>query len=153
MTARLVPALLIVFAAIYLWQTSLIPLDPWSADEAITARTLPYAYGVVLLALAFIRLVTAARVEGGLLHGSLARLAWVAALIVVYGLLIPRIGIWPATALFTGGCLTIEGEHRPTVVAGVPIGLVLLGYALIEGLLDVYLPPGIWLEALIGAAS
>ena len=153
MTARLVPALLVVFAAVYLWQTSLIPLDPWSAEEAITARTLPYAYGIVLLVLAGIRLVATARFEHEFLPGSLKRLLFIGLLVIVYGLAIPRIGIWPATALFTAGCLWVEGERRTTVVAGLPIALAVLGYLLIELLLNVYLPPGIWFEGLLETAS
>ena len=152
MTARLVPALLIVFAAVYLWQTSLIPLDPWSAEEAITARTLPYVYGIVLLVLASIRLVAASKTDGEFLPGSLRRLALIGGFVIVYGLAIPRIGIWPATALFTASCLWVEGERRLPVVTGVPIGLALLGYLLIEQLPNVYLPPGIWFEG-IGQAS
>lgn len=103
--------------------------------------------------LAGIRLIATARFEHEFLPGSLRRLGLICLLVVAYGLAIPRIGIWPATALFTAGCLWVEGERRPIIIFGVPIGLALLGFLLIELLLNVYLPPGIWFEGLLEAGS
>lgn len=47
----LAPLCLAAVAVAYIWQTYTIPLDPWSAKEATKARTLPFVYGMVLLAI------------------------------------------------------------------------------------------------------
>lgn len=144
MTRRIVPALLLAFAALYLWQATHIPLDPWSAQEAINARTLPIIYGTILLGLSVIALWRGLGVVSATKIQRLRGLGVMVVLILGYGVLIPLAGIWPATACFVAAGLVAEGERRLPVLIATPLLIALAGWLLIELLLGVYLDPGSW---------
>lgn len=152
MTRRLAPLALAAFGAAYLWQALSIPLDPWSAAEAVNARTLPTVYAVALL------LVSAALLFGQGVAGAEASVsrqpvAWRrwrtlaehGCAIVAFGALIPLVGLWIAVALLLGACLLIAGERRILVLALAPIGTAVAAWLLVAVVLDIYIAPGRWM--------
>jgi len=146
-----VPVALAAFAAAYLWQAQAIPLDPWSASEAIHARTLPLAYGALLLVLALALLIRSAwprrSAETAPDAGSKRRwltLAKHSAAIVGFGALIPFAGLGLALAALLLASLRSAGERRPLLLALAPLGTAGLAWLLIAVLLGVYIDPGRW---------
>lgn len=149
-TRRLAPLALAAFGAAYLWQALSIPLDPWSAAEAVNARTLPTVYAAALL------LISAALLfgqEAGRAEASGERVAWrrwwtLAAhggAIVAFGVFIPLLGLWVAVALLLAACLLIAGERRIAVLALAPAGTAVAAWLLVAVVLDVYIAPGRWM--------
>lgn len=155
---RALPALaLAAFAVAYLWQALSIPLDPWSAAEAVNARTLPTVYAVTLLLVCMALLLRTRShdveassgersAEGQASGRRWLTLAAHCAAIVAFGALVPLAGLWIAVALLLLGCLLIAGERRIWVLAAAPVGTALAAWLLVAVVLDVYIAPGRWLS-------
>ena len=144
---RLAPICLAAFAVAYLWQTFAIPLDPWSAAEAINARTLPLIYGVVLLAISLglaARPLTPDAEATRIPFGRWRVLALHALAITGFGVLIPWAGLWTSLAALLVAGLLIAGERRPWVLVLAPVATAGLAWLLITVVLDVYIDPGRW---------
>ncbi len=143
---RILPLALSAFAVVYLWQARLIELDPWSAAEAINARTLPIVYGVILLVLGLVLSVRPgppgeAAAER---HRRWVALPLHAAVILGFAALIPYAGLWIAAAALLLGCLLVAGERRLPVLALAPAATAGAAWLLIAVVLDVYVDPGLW---------
>lgn len=149
MIRRLAPLGLVVFGLAYLWQALSIPLDPWSAAEAVNARTLPTVYAVVLLLLAGALLARPGEVDAPATPTTSARrwltLAAHCAAIVCFGLLIPLFGLWVGIAALLGACLVIAGERRILVLAIAPLAIAGAAWFLLRVVLDIYVAPGRYL--------
>ena len=153
MIGRLPALALVAFAALYLWQTLAIPLDPWSATEAINARTLPFAYGVVLFLVGAALLIRphALPSSGGDQTGSEAdagtsrrwlKLAAQCVIIVGFGVAIPFVGPWVALGALLVASLLAAGERRLPILIFLPIGTAAAAWLIVAVLLDVYVDPG-----------
>lgn len=140
MTQRILPAVLIVVGAAYLWFALEIPLDPWSEAEAINSRTLPMAYGVILMVLCLPLLLRGVSIE--LNTKRLSRLGLIGAAIAGFAVLLPAIGIWPALMALLIVSLLIMGERRVWLICSAPVATGLLGWIIIEWGLGIYLEPG-----------
>ncbi len=154
MTRRITPFAFLALAVAYGWMASRIELDPWSAAEALNARTLPFIYAVLLGLLCLPLLARGMQAQGDRVADSHGRRDWrgwctaglIAAAVVAFGLLIPLAGLWPSTFLLLAASLLATGERRWLVVLGAPAGLAALGWLVVEKLLGVYLDPGIWFD-------
>ena len=127
---------LVSVGVVYLWQTSEIPLDPWSQDEPFTSRTLPYVYGVLLVILGRIvsfktEPIPAIRDQGRTIVLLLS--------VVAFAWLLGWVGLWWSLVLLLLTCLLVMGERRPWIVAGVSAAIPLVGWLLIEQLLGLQL--------------
>ena len=153
MIGRLPALALVAFAALYLWQTLAIPLDPWSATEAINARTLPFAYGVVLFLVGAALLIrphalpssggdkTKSEADGGTLQRWL-KLAAQCVIIVGFGIAIPFVGPWVALGALLVASLLAAGERRLPILIFLPIGTAGAAWLIVAVLLDIYVDPG-----------
>ena len=144
---RLLPLALAAFAVAYMVEAWRIPLDPWSAAEAVTARTLPLLYGIGLLAVS-VALLFAPPPTGAAPAPERTR-RWLPLLghsiaIAAFGFLIGYAGLWVATALLLLAGLLIAGERRVAVLAAAPIATAATAWFLIAVVLDVYISPGAW---------
>ncbi len=133
---RLVALALVALGVVYLWQTSQIPLDPWSQDEPFTSRTLPYVYGALLVILGGIvsfrtEPIPALRDQGRTIVLLLS--------VVAFAWLLGLVGLWWSLGLLLLTCLLVMGERRPWIVAGVSAAIPLVGWLLIERLLGLQL--------------
>ena len=154
MTRRITPLAFLVIAIAYGFMASRIELDPWSAAEALNARTLPFIYAVLLGLLCLPLLVRGMQVQRDASADAPNQLDWrgwrtaglIAVAVVAFGLLIPFAGLWPSAFLLLAASLLAAGERRWPVVLGAPAGLAALGWLVIEMLLGVYLDPGIWFD-------
>ena len=150
MIRRLAPLGLVVFGLAYLWQALSIPLDPWSAAEAVNARTLPTVYAVVLLLLAGALLARPGAVGTGAPTQATSGRRWLTLVahctaIVCFGLLIPLFGLWVGIAALLGACLVIAGERRILVLAIAPLAIAGAAWFLLRVVLDIYVAPGRYL--------
>ncbi len=151
---RLMPLALAAFAIVYLWRAFAIPLDPWSASEMVNARTMPVAYGVLLLILAVALAVRPAPPRNLSQHQeprppAAGRGGWPTVIahgvaIICFGVLLPFSGLWIALAALLLMGLVIAGERRPLVLALAPVGTALTAWLLIAVVLDVYIDTGRW---------
>ena len=144
---RLAPVCLAALAVAYIWQTYAIPLDPWSAAEAISARTLPLVYGVVLLAISLGLAVRPPSTRAEVVPTSAARwrvLGLHSAAIIGFGVLIPWAGLWLSLGALLAASLFIAGERRPLVLGLAPVATAGMAWLLIAVLLGVYIDPGRW---------
>ena len=154
MTRRIAPLAFLAVAIAYGLLASRIELDPWSAAETFNARTLPFLYAVLLGLLCLPLLVRGVSVQGEPGDDRERGRDWrgwrtaglIAIAVVGFGLLIPRVGLWPSTFLLLAASLLAAGERRWPVILGAPAGLALVGWLLVEELLGVYLDPGIWFD-------
>ncbi len=140
MTRRLVPLAIFGVAVAYLWAAMGVPLDPWSAGEAVNARTFPLVCGALLALLAAGMSFRGVPFTAG--PGRYGPLAAIVACILAFVVAIPFTGLWPALGLFLCGALAVLGERRLPALLGASVGTPALGWVLVEALLGVYIHPG-----------
>ena len=127
----------------YLALVGQIELDPWSASDSINSRTLPKIYGV-LLCLAVFALAMGQRdlvkAPSAIAKGKIARLVKLCALISAFIISLPWLNLWVAlAALLLGGLLTM-GEKRLPVIVALCLAIPLIGFVLVEQVLQMTVP-------------
>ena len=143
MKGRVLPLVLLAIGAVYLAFAYRITLDPWASAELVNSRTLPIAYGAILILLSAILLVR--RVQVNVPRKNLGPFILISVSIICFGLLLPWVGVWPALTLLLVSCLLIMEERRWHIVILTPLLTSLGGWLLIEILLGIYVEPGlIW---------
>jgi hypothetical protein len=130
-----------LFGVIYLWVAAIIPVDSWAAEEAINSRTLPMVYGFVFLLACWLLLIKG-RGQADMTLGGLRRVAALLVCLVAFALAVPTLGVWLATPVLLVPALWVMGERRWWTLSLVPVLTAFVGWGLIEGLLDVYVPGG-----------
>ena len=139
---RIGGVLLLAFSVAYGFLTFEIPLLPFQANAAFTARTMPEALTVlgVLLSLAMIvKPSSDAKPEvAGFLWG---RGAVICLVMVVYGLSVRPAGFLLSTSLFLIAGILILGERRWWLVLLASIPVVLFFWVLMTQLLGVFIEP------------
>jgi putative tricarboxylic transport membrane protein len=135
------------FSLAYGLLTFQIPLLPFQAQVAFTARTMPEALAVLGLVLSLLLIVkpsSGARPEvSGFLWG---RVALVCLTMVAYGLTIRSGGFLISTTLFLISGFVILGERRPFLILASSLPIVIAFWVLMSQFLGVYVEP--WPEFL-----
>ena len=143
MSVRLLQLTLFAIGAAYLTLVGQIELDPWSAEDTINSRTLPQIYGV-LLCLAVLGLALGQRDRPGeTSHPSLPkvkRLFWLSALICVFILSLVWLNLWVALGGLLFGTLWTMGEKRLPVIVALCLAIPLIGFVLVEQVLQMTVP-------------
>jgi len=123
----------------YLFTAWRIPMDPWTAEEPVNARTLPLIYGgllVVAVLLSWKRTIPAAAVAAG----PLLRVTGVVVLTLGFLVALQFLNLWLGlTALLTTLALWL-GERRVVPIAALAITVPLIGWVGVELLLNLHLP-------------
>ena len=140
MKGRVLPSILLAVGVVYLAVAYRITLDPWSAEEAVNSRTLPIAYGSILILLSTALFVRGMGVDVPK-HNRIP-LTLISVSIFGFGLVLPWVGVWPALILLLVSCLLIMGERRWHIFVLAPLLTSLGGWLLIEILLGIYVEPG-----------
>ncbi|WP_349358895.1 tripartite tricarboxylate transporter TctB family protein [Stappia sp.] len=156
---RIGALLLLAFSLGYGAMIFNIPLLPFQANQAFTARTLPQALtvlGVVLsLALLFKPLREADRAADARWRETMARLLrrvpdhgfplgkvlMLCVLMVIYGLTVRPFGFLLATSVFLIGGMTVLGERRWGMVVATSVAVVVFFWTLMTQFLGVYIAP------------
>jgi len=117
-----------------------IPMDPWTAEELVNARTLPMVYGTLLSLTLLILLkrpaLTAAAVPGG----RLLRGAGITMLVLLFVALLGPLNLWIGLGLLLLASGWWLGERRWLPLLSLSLSVPLFGYLGIELGLGVYLP-------------
>ncbi len=146
---RIGALLLLAFSIFYGVRTLYIPLLPFQAEAAFTARSMPWALsvlGVVLSLALLVRRGTGARVETSGFQWR--RAALLCALMVAYGLTVRPAGFLISTSLFLIGGFVILGERRIWLILAASIPIVVFFWVLMTQFLGVFIEP--WPEFLKG---
>lgn len=143
MSFRLLLLTLFAIGAAYLTLVGQIELDPWSAQDTINSRTLPQIYGA-LLCLAVLGLALGQRDRtGDMSHPSLRKLKplfWLSALICVFILSLVWLNLWVALGGLLFGTLWTMGEKRLPVIVALCLAIPLIGFVLVEQVLQMTVP-------------
>ena len=118
--------------------TSQIVLDPWSEMDAINSRTLPYLYGTGLMLCAF--MLAWQQPNKVAVSRRLLPLALVCLAIITFIILLPYTGLWWALGALLLLNMLIMGERRLSILLGASISVPLVGWALVEQLLEMVIP-------------
>jgi peptidoglycan/LPS O-acetylase OafA/YrhL len=129
---------LFALGAGYVLLTSQIVLDPWSEMDAINSRTLPYLYGTGLMLCAFmLAWQQPNKVE---VSRRLLPLAAVCLVIITFIILLPYTDLWWALGALLLLNMLIMGERRLPILLGTSISVPLVGWGLVEQLLEMVIP-------------
>ena len=129
---------LFALGAGYVLLTSQIVLDPWSEMDAINSRTLPYLYGTGLMLCAF--MLTWQQPNKVEVSRRLLPLAAVCLVIITFIILLPYTGLWWALGALLLLNMLIMGERRLPILLGMSISVPLVGWALVEQVLEMVIP-------------
>ena len=129
---------LFALGAGYVLLTSQIVLDPWSEMDAINSRTLPYLYGTGLMLCAF--MLAWQQPNKVKVSRRLLPLASVCLVIITFIILLPYTGLWWALGALLLLNMLIMGERRLSILLGTSISVPLVGWALVEQLLEMVIP-------------
>ena len=129
---------LFAIGAGYVLLTSQIVLDPWSEMDAINSRTLPYLYGTGLMLCALI--LSWQRPNTVAVSRRPLPLASVCLVIITFIILLPYAGLWWALGVLLLLNMLIMGERRLPMLLGTSISVPLVGWGLVEQLLEMVIP-------------
>lgn len=139
---RIGGVLLLVFSVAYGFLTFEIPLLPFQAQAAFTARTMPEALSVLGIVLSLVMIIkpsSDARPDvAGFLWG---RGAIICLVMVIYGLTVRPGGFLISTSLFLMAGILILGERRWWLVLLASIPVVVFFWVLMTQLLGVFIEP------------
>lgn len=127
-----------------------IPLLPFQAEVAFTARTMPQALCLLGIVLSLVLLFKPASGETA---AKVAGLKWktaaaLCALMVFYGFTIRGLGFLISTNVFLIGSILILGERRAWIILLASVPIVVFFWVLLTQFLGVYIAP--WPEFLTG---
>jgi hypothetical protein len=129
---------LFAIGAGYILLTSQIMLDPWSEMDTINSRTLPYLYGSGLMLCAF-SLIWQKPKEVAFSQ-RLLPLMLVCLVIVAFIILLPYLGLWWSLSVLLLLNMLVMGERRLHILFGASMSVPLVGWALVERLLEMVIP-------------
>lgn len=139
MSARLLPVVLLCVAAAYVMAAVEIPMDPWTAAEAINTRTLPIVYGT-LLAGACLWLLVRPPAASAAVNAHWLRLLGSLVLVIATLALLEKMSFWIALGALLCLLSLWLGERRAPTLVLVSIAVPLLGWLGVEVLLGLRLP-------------
>lgn len=140
MAYRLLLTVLFLAGAGYTLMARRIPMDPWTAEELVNARTLPTLYGVLLCLVVLLLFLRARPVAAGEAGLRLIRAGGICLLVVAFTAALAWIPLWVSLGLLLVASAAWLGERRWPALLALGLGMPLAGFIGIEWLLGVYLP-------------
>ena len=132
--------ILFVFSAAYAYLSTTIPLLPFQAQAAFTAKTLPEVLSVLGLVFSMVLIVSPGTEPAPNVSSYYwGRAALICTMMVVYGLIIRKAGFVPSTITFLMCGFLLLGERRWTMMLLTSVILVVLFWALMTQVLDVHI--------------
>lgn len=123
----------------YLYTAWYIPMDPWTAEELVNARTLPLIYGGLLvsaLLLSWKRKSASAAIEAG----PIVRMMGVVLLTLGFLMALQFVNLWFGLVLLLAALALWLGERRAVPIATLSLSVPLIGWVGVELLLNLHLP-------------
>jgi hypothetical protein len=131
---------MLAFAIAYLFHAWHIPMDPWTAEETVNARTMPLVYGALLCCTLLASIGSATRVPGAVPAGRLLRVAGIVGITLLFLFSLQFFNLWLAIAGLLATLAFWLGERRMLPVLALATLVPLMGFLGIEVLLDLHLP-------------
>ena len=155
---QIVGTLLLVFGA--LWTAVVFLTVPSGYGEGVGPRAFPLGLGILLILLSALMLISGSRkahssaddaededVVSATTRAELRVVASVFVIIVGFGFLMEKLGFVIATVTIVSMSMwLVLGIRKPTVIAGMAIGLAGGCWLVFGKILGAYLPPGTWLS-------
>lgn len=132
---------LLTFSLAYGALTFRIPLLPFQAQAAFTARTMPEALAVLGAGLSLLLLLKPGDGRTDIEGFQWGRGALLCALMVLYGLAVRPFGFLISTSAFLAASMLVLKERRLSVLLGASIPVVVLFWLLMTQVLDVFIEP------------
>ena len=143
MRDRIGALLMLAFCLGYGYMSTLIPLLPFQAKAAFTAKTMPQALTVLGIALSLMLLFKpGAGAAGPSLKGAMwKQAAMLCALMIFYGYTVRSLGFLISTTVFLIGGFLILGERRLWIMAVASLPVVVFFWVLMTQFLGVHIAP------------
>jgi len=138
---RLLALLFLLLGAGYLFETTQIPMDPWTAAETVNTRTLPLLYGSLLCLVSLALLFRPPSTRPEAFDGYRAlRLIGVLVLVLGFVLALPYIPLWIALGVLLAALPLWLGQRGLVQIGLLAVGVPLVAWFGVEVLLGLYLP-------------
>ena len=139
MFSKITAATLLCVAMLYLWMTSAIRLDPWSEQDLINSRTLPYLYGLsLLISVLFIaqdKIDTAWK-----FNANAIKLGSIVSSLLIFLFLLELLGLWICLGLLILSNMIILGQRKPVPTISVSFAFPFISWLIIEKGLAITIP-------------
>jgi len=136
--SKITSLFLLFFAGMYLIETTSIPLDPWSEDDLMNSRSLPYFYGLCLLACV---LVSVFHEHAAInLNNNFLKLMKILMALGLFLFFITSLGLWVSLALLIAANMYILDYKRPVPLIAISLIFPVLGWLVVERILTVVIP-------------
>lgn len=152
---RIGALLLLAFSLAYLRQALIIPLDPAAADVVFTAKTLPIGLAAATILLSFVRIVAPTGPDAqACISDTIKGFRWrpmllLTLLMAAYAMTFDWLGFLLGSTLFLLTGFLILGERRLFRSIAVSSGLVVLMWAMLTQVFDLYLDSGALFRAIL----
>ena len=138
MIPRITIFALLTFSGIYLYETMSIPLDPWGEDDLMNSRTLPYLYGVCLVACLIAHgYLDSAKVS---LKGHYKKLFMILISLGLFAYFLDMLGLWISLALLIAANMSILGHKKPLSLVSISLIFPTLGWLIVEKAMAIVIP-------------
>ena len=115
-----------------------ISLDPWSEDDLMNSRSLPYFYVLCLMA-CLLASVFQEHVQINLNNNSL-KLFKILTVLGLFIFLLKSLGLWISLALLIAANMYILDYKRPVSLIAISTTFPILGWVIVEKMLMVVIP-------------
>ena len=119
-------------------ETASIPVDPWSEDDLMNSRSLPYFYALSLMACLLVS-VFHEHVQINLNQNSI-KLFRILAVLGLILFLLKSLGLWLSLAILIAANMYILGYKKPVSLIAISMTFPILGWFIVEKMLTVVIP-------------
>lgn len=131
---------MLALAVVYLYHAWHIPMDAWTAEETVNARTMPLIYGSLLCCTLLAAIGSVPRGSDAVDGGRLLRVAGIVGITLLFLISLEFFNLWLALAVLLATLSFWLGERRILPVLTLATLVPLTGFLGIEVLLELHLP-------------
>ena len=139
MFSKITAATLLCVAMLYLWMTSAIRLDPWSEQDLLNSRTLPYLYGLSLL-ISVLFIAQDKIYRSWKFNANAIKLGSIVSSLLIFLFLLELLGLWICLGLLILSNMIILGQRKPVPTISVSVAFPLICWLTVEKGLGITIP-------------
>ena len=139
MFSKITAAALLCVAVLYLWMTSAIRLDPWSEQDLLNSRTLPYLYGLSLLISALF--IAQDKIDKSWkFNANAIKLGSIVSSLLIFLFLLELLGLWICLGLLILSNMIILGQRKPVPTISISFAFPLICWLTVAKGLGITIP-------------
>ena len=139
MFSKITAATLLCVAVLYLWMTSAIRLDPWSEQDLLNSRTLPYLYGLSLLISALF--IAQDKIDKSWkFNANAIKLGSIVSSLLIFLFLLELLGLWICLGLLILSNMIILGQRKPVPTISMSFAFPFICWLTVEKGLGITIP-------------